>query len=377
MGKDELALVMSGGGARAAYQVGFLRCLAHHYPDLHIPILTGVSAGAINAAYLASHSETFLDKAEILTKLWEGLTTDHIFRVDPLSIAANVLRWGMRLLMGRASYAIRARSLLSTQPLQSLLEHVLHPMDGKIPGIERNLARGDLKAVAITASNYSTGQSITWVQGRQITHWERAHRKSVPCHIGLDHILASASLPMFFPAVQIDNCWYGDGSIRLTAPLSPAIHLGASRILAISTHYGRSREEADCPNIDGYPPPVQVAGAILNAIFLDVFDADALRLQRVNKLIAKLPEEEREGLRPIKMLLLRPSRDLGKLANEYEPRLPHAFRFMIRGLGTGETRSNDLLSLLMFQPDYLKRLIELGQEDAEAHREEIASFLAE
>jgi NTE family protein len=193
----------------------------------------------------------------------------------------------------------------------------------------------------------------------------------------LDHILASASLPLFFPAVQIDNCWYGDGSIRLTAPLSPAIHLGASRILAISTRYGRSREEANCPNIDGYPPPVQVAGAILNAIFLDVFDADALRLQRVNKLIAKLPEEEREGLRPIKMLLLRPSRDLGKLANEYESRLPRAFRFMIRGLGTGETRSNDLLSLLMFQPDYLKRLIELGQEDAEARREEIASLLAE
>jgi NTE family protein len=377
MGKDELALVMSGGGARAAYQVGFLRCLAHHYPDLHIPILTGVSAGAINAAYLASHPETFLDKAEALIKLWEGLTTDHIFRVDPLSIAANVLRWGMRLLMGRVSYAIRARSLLSTQPLQSLLEHVLHPVDGKIPGIERNLARGDLEAVAITASNYSTGQSITWVQGRQITHWERAHRKSVPRPIGLDHILASASLPLFFPAVQIDNCWYGDGSIRLTAPLSPAIHLGASRILAISTRYGRSREEADCPNIDGYPPPVQVAGALLNAIFLDVFDADALRLQRVNKLIAKLPEEGREGLRPIKMVLLRPSRDLGKLANEYEPRLPHAFRFMIRGLGTGETRSNDLLSLLMFQPDYLKRLIELGQEDAEAHREEMASFLAE
>ena len=162
MGKDELALVMSGGGARAAYQVGFLRCLAHYYPDLHIPILTGVSAGAINAAYLASHSEIFLDKAELLIKLWEGLTTDHIFRVDPLSIAANVLRWGIRLLMGRASYAVRARSLLSTQPLQSLLEHVLHPMDGKIPGIEHNLARGDLKAVAITASNYSTGQSITW-----------------------------------------------------------------------------------------------------------------------------------------------------------------------------------------------------------------------
>ena len=169
----------------------------------------------------------------------------------------------------------------------------------------------------------------------------------------VDHVMASSSLPIFFPAVRIGPHWYGDGGIRLTAPLSPAIHLGASRILAISTRYARSRAEADASSIDDYPPPAQIVGVLFNAIFLDLFDADALTLTRVNKLIDCMPPEERGPLRPVELLVLRPSRDLGKLANEYEARLPPAFRFLTRGLGTRETRSNDLLSLVMFQPDYL------------------------
>ncbi|MCA1854306.1 MAG: patatin-like phospholipase family protein [Beggiatoa sp.] len=172
----------------------------------------------------------------------------------------------------------------------------------------------------------------------------------------IDHILASASLPLFFPAVNISGCWYGDGGIRMTAPLSPAVHLGADRILAISTKYQPSSEEADCPNINGYPPPVQVLGALYNALFLDVFDYDALRIERINSLVKQVPLDKRGGLRCVDLLLLRPSCDLGKLANAYEPELPSAFRFMTRGLGTQETRSNDVLSVLMFQPDYLRYL---------------------
>ena len=173
----------------------------------------------------------------------------------------------------------------------------------------------------------------------------------------------------------MSGAWFGDGGIRLTAPLSPAVHLGADRILAISTRHPKRREEADMPTVDGYPPPAQVAGSLLNAIFLDQFDGDALRLERINHLISDLSEEQRRGLRPVKLLVLRPSRDLGKLANQFETALPHAFRFLTRGLGTRETRSNDLLSLVMFQPDYLNHLLALGEADARARKDEIAALL--
>ena len=371
-----LALAVSGGGARAAYQVGFLRWLAEHYPDLEIPILTGVSAGAINAAYLANHQGTFREKVKGLASVWETLTLDRVFRVDAGSIAGHVARWSMRLLMGKASHVMETRSLFDASPLRALLEQVLKPASGVLAGIHENLLERRLRAVAITASNYSTGQSITWIQGINLAPWTRAHRKGIPCTLSLDHVSASASLPLFFPAVNIGGCWYGDGGIRMTAPLSPAVHLGADRILAISTKYAPSSEEADCQNINGYPPPVQVIGALYNALFLDVFDYDALRTERINSLVKHVPLDKRGGLRCVDLLLLRPSRDLGKLANAYELELPSAFRFMTRGLGTQETRSNDILSVLMFQPDYLRRLLDLGYTDAGARREEIAAFFA-
>ena len=171
-----------------------------------------------------------------MAAIWAGLTPEQIFRVDPYSIARSVLAWGLRVLMGKASRAISVRSLLDSSPLHALLERVLRPVEGRLLGIEHNLSSGNLKALAITASNYYTAQSVTWVQGKEIVGWERAHRVSVLCPITLNHVLASASLPFFFQAECIDGHWYGDGGMLLTAPLSPAIHLGASRILAISTH---------------------------------------------------------------------------------------------------------------------------------------------
>ncbi len=371
-----LALAVSGGGAKAAYQVGFLRWLAEHYPYLEIPILTGVSAGAIDTAYLANHQGAFREKVEDLAAVWETLTIDRVFRVDAGSIAAHVGRWSVRLLMGKASHIVETRSLVDASPLRALLEQVLTPLSGALAGIQSNLLQGRLHAVAITTSNYSTGQSITWVQGINMVPWTRAHRKGIPCALCVDHILASASIPLFFPAVNIGGCWYGDGGIRMTAPLSPAVHLGADRILAISTKYAPHGGEADCPVINVYPPPVQVVGALYNALFLDVFDYDALRIERINSLVKHVPLDKRRGLRRVDLLLLRPSRDLGKLATAYEPDLPSAFRFMTRGLGTQETRSNDILSVLLFQPDYLRRLLDLGYADAEARREEIAGFFA-
>lgn len=370
-----LALVMSGGGARAAYQVGMLRWLARRHPDLHIPILTGVSAGAINAAFLASHPDDFRTRVEKLADLWSHLTAEEVFRVDGLSLAHNVLRLGLKLVSGGAMVAPRSHAAVDTKPLWRLLERALDGQGDELPGIEANLRRGALKAVAITTSSYTTGQSITWVQGCGIPQWERAHRKSIDAKLGVRHVMASAALPIFFPAIEIDGQWFGDGGIRLTAPLAPAVHLGADRIIAISTRYPRTRVEADQPAVNGYPPPAQIVGVLFNAIFLDLFDADALAMERLNTMMEALPPELRRDYRTIKLIVLRPSHDLGKLANEYEARLPGAFRFMTRGLGTRETRSNDLLSLLMFQPDYLTRLIELGEADAEVRRDELEGLL--
>jgi NTE family protein len=189
--------------------------------------------------------------------------------------------------------------------------------------------------------------------------------------------MASAALPLFFPAVKVEDAWYGDGGIRLIAPLSPAVHLGARRIIAISNRYGASRAEEAQDVVTGYPPPAQVMGILLNSIFLDLLDHDAERLERFNRLIHGMPKNARGGLREVRLLRLRPSKDLAKMAGEFESELPRAFRFMTRGLGTKETRSPDFLSMVLFQPDYLTALIEIGERDAEARVDAIEAFLNE
>jgi NTE family protein len=379
MSNAGLALVLSGGGARAAYQVGFLKYVASRYPDLAPDILTGVSAGGIIATCLASRGGRFGEAINELDELWRGLHIEDVFRVDPGDLATRVTRWGFRLMSGGTPATPRARSLVDTTPLRELLTRTLKPdSDGTLPAIARNLAARTLHAVALTASSYTTGQSVTWVQsveGCGVMTWERPQRKSVDGGLGVDHVMASSALPFFFPAVEIDGAWYGDGGIRLTAPLSPAVHLGARKIIAISTRYPRTREEADRPAVSGYPPPAQVAGVLLNAIFLDLLDADAVRLEQLNALVDRLPPQARDGLRHVDLLVLRPSQDLGRLANEFEAALPRTFRFLVRGLGSRETRSNDMLSLLMFQPDYIAKLIELGESDARARSQEIAAFI--
>ncbi|HTH26524.1 MAG TPA: patatin-like phospholipase family protein [Vicinamibacterales bacterium] len=373
-----LALVLSGGGARGAYQVGVLRILAREFPEAVPDILTGVSAGGINAAFLASRQEPYQQKVDELAEMWSHLRIDDVFRVDTKNLAWRALRWGGRLISGGKSPLPPAKSMVDTKPLREVLERELHATDGPLSGINDSLRSGWLRAFALTASSYTTGQSVTWVQTRDdcaMPAWERPLRKSSMCELRIDHVMASAALPFFFPAIEVDGAWYGDGGIRLTQPLSPAIHLGARRIIAVTTRYAKSREEADRPSIAGYPPPAQVAGSLFNAIFLDQLDSDAMQLRQINALIEAHPEEKRLGLRPIELLVLRPSEDLGRLANAYEANLPKAFRYFTRGLGTKETRSNDMLSLVMFQTDYVKRLIELGESDALAKRADIEKFL--
>jgi NTE family protein len=371
----DLALVLTGGGARGAYQVGVLRHLAARFPELRIPILTGVSAGGVNVAHLAQHRGSFREAVEQLVTLWRGLTPNHVFRVDAPSLLRNTARWGIRLASGGGTGVGATRGLLDTAPLRGYLEGALRPERGLLSGIDYNLQRGTLRAVAVGTTSFTTGQSVMWVQGRAIELWERPKRRSVQTQLGLDHIMASAALPLVFPAVQIGSEWHGDGGVRLAAPLSPALHLGAHKIIAVATRYERTTAEANVADVIGYPPPAQVLGVLYNAIFLDLIDQDVIRLARMNKILRAVPEERRDGLRIVDILVVRPSRDLGRIAKEYEVRLPRAFRFLTRGTGTRETRSPDLLSLLMFQDDYISRLIELGEADAAARSDEIAAFL--
>tara|TARA_Y100000817_G_scaffold70112_1_gene53429 strand:+ start:6612 stop:7721 length:1110 start_codon:yes stop_codon:yes gene_type:complete len=367
---------MGGGGARAAYQVGFLRHVAQHSPDLHIPYIHGISAGAINAAVLASHHGTFAQAVDELSILWRDLTVDEVFRVDTRSLLMNCLRWLGRLGSGGIrSDLLNVRSLVNTSPLDAYLSEALHAVDRELTGVQYNLDHRGLKAFAVTTTSYSTGSSVTWLQGREIETWERPQRATRRTNITVDHIMASAALPLLFPAIQLDGDWYGDGGIRLTAPLSPVLHLGARRIIAISNRYDRSKQEVNNTSIRGYPPPAQVAGILLNAVFLDLLDHDALRLERLNRLVEALPESQRHGIDPVKLLVLRPSVDLGKLASQFEVKLPRSIRFLTRGLGTRETDSPDMLSLILFQADYVSTLMEIGEADAASRHEEIMEFL--
>ncbi len=370
----DLAIVLSGGGARAAYQVGLLRRLARELPDLRFPIVTGVSAGAINAAFFASHPAALGKSAEALAELWRGLTVDDIFRVDLPSLARNLVRWATHLVSGGSPAAPEVRGLVDSHPLRVTLERSAAAVDGEIIGIGRNLERGRLQAVAITALNYSTGQTVTWIQGRGPT-WREGLRRGDRARLSIDHIMASAALPLFFPAVRVGDAWYGDGGMRHSAPLAPALRLGARRILALSPHYQQTPAEVERPKIYGYPPPAQILSQLLNSIFLDVLEQDAEQMERLNRLLEKLPPEERGGLKPVEVLVLRPSENLGELVAAYEPRLPRAFRYLTRSLGTRETTSPDFLSYLMFQPDYLERLLEIGEKDCEARLPEILALV--
>jgi NTE family protein len=375
-GRGPLALLLTGGGARGAYQVGVLRGLAALRPDLEIPILTGVSAGGINVACLAASRTGFRGGIDNLNELWCALSPDRVFRVDPASLLRGVVQWVTRLGSGGATLVPKTRGLVDTSPLWVLLRHALDAGPGdEIQYIEQNIDAGRLAAVGVATIDWATGRTIFWVQGRGIESWKRPQRRAVETRLRVDHVMASAALPLLFPAVKLVNSWHGDGGVRLITPLAPAIHLGARRILAVSNRYDRTPEEAALPQVEGYPPPAQIGGVLLNAIFLDQLDHDAYQLERTNRLVANLEERDREGLRHLELVVLRPSVDLGKLANEFESKLPRGFRFLTRGLGTRETRNADLLSLLLFQEDYVRRVIAIGEEDVHRQRETVLALV--
>jgi NTE family protein len=372
-GPGRLAVVLSGGGARASYQVGALAAITERVPELNVPILTGVSAGAINAVSLAAHRGTFSAAVATLRREWKRLTSDQVYCVNPVSVVQSALRWVLKTLTGGGSAPGVMRGLMDMSPLRAFL--------GKsvvLDGIASNIASKRLDGVALSATCYSDGRTVTFIQGsEEIPMWERALRRSMRTDIQLDHVIASAAIPIVFPAVKLEDGFYGDGSVRQTAPLAPAVHLGADRIIAISMRAARQSYAPSVP-IGDYPAVAEVMSLLLNSVFLDHLDVDVERLERVNELIASLNPGQAapHGFREVDMLLLRPSRDLGLLAEGHGSRLPWMVRMVVQGIGGRRRRASDLLSYLMFEPEYTEALMELGYSDVGQQWPRIEEFLA-
>jgi len=373
-GSQPLALVLPGGGARAAYQVGVLARIAERSRgDARFPIVTGVSAGAINAAVLASNYELNTTEAvDLVRRAWRGMSTSKVFRTGAPALGLSALKLLVMAIAGGHRKKFEARGLFDTSPLRRTLSAYLGPRR-----IAANIAAGHLSALALSATNYSTGQTVSFVQdGSRRTMWRRAGRVAEDTSIDVEHVMASCALPLVFPAVKVNGAYYGDGSLRQLTPLSPAIHLGAKRILVIGVRRSRSGEESE--TVEGYPPTAQIMGQLLNAIFLDTVEADIERVERINRTLDHIPQEtgHPEGLRRLQLAVVRPSRDLGMLAAGMERYLPGALRFVVRATGTSGSRSSDLLSYLLFEPPYINRLLELGYEDAERQWDQIEPVLA-
>jgi len=370
-----LALVLAGGGARAAYEVGVLSAIAERAPGLEFPIVTGVSAGAINAVYLAAHRGTLSVALAALRDQWSRLLVDRVYRIQPARLGWALWRGVVGTLLGSRKAPAVVRGLLDSRPLREFLGARVD-----FGGIDAKIAVGRLRAVALSTTSYASGETVTFVHGPpDVPTWRRALRSAVRARLTLDHVLASAALPILFPAVRVGDAYYGDGSVRQTAPLAPAIHLGARAILAITQ---RSAPElaaspAPAPAHRDYPTLAEVIGLLLHAIFLDALEADAERIERINRTLARVPAGAApEGLRPVSILMLRPSRNLGALAAGCGAKLPRAIRWLARGMGGDRATAVDFMSYLLFDPAYTTALIELGYADGRAGWSRIEQFLA-
>jgi NTE family protein len=383
-------LVLTAGGARGAYQAGVLKRLSE-LPSLRgrpspFAIVAGASAGAINGAILAARSEGFAEAASEVAEVWSGLEAAQVFRTDLASFACRAATLAHDFLLGGVLGRTLTHGLLDTSPLEALLARVFPRR-----GIADAIARGDVYAVAVTATSYHSGRSFTFVQGRA-GHpiWQKSRRVVLPVRLTHRHILASGAIPIVFPPVQIASSqgelWFGDGGLRLVTPLSPAIRLGATHLLAIGVRSSRAadnlaREEAkgNGPSLRLFCPPLaQVCGVFMNAIFLDHLDADLDHLKRMNELVAAqaAPAATEEPMRVVTPLVVSPSEDLALVAQRFAHRMPRLLRVALDGLGTPDAQSADLMSYLLFDASYTRTLVDIGYADAAARADEIEAFLA-
>jgi NTE family protein len=367
--KPRAGLVLTGGGARAAYQVGVVKAVRDILgnPTRNpFPILCGTSAGAVNAATLAVFAEDFTRGVANLLEVWENMRCEHIYRTDAWHIMRSGARWLSSMMLISRHNPI---SLLDNAPLRGMLAKNLD-----FGRIQSNIDAGALYAVCVTASGYSSGQSVSFFQGGSgLEGWERNQRIGAAVPINLDLLLASAALPFIFPAVKFNREYFGDGSMRQIAPVSPALHLGADRVLIVGT--GRQSEGEMRVRSSVYPSLAQIAGHALNSIFLDSLMVDIERLERINRTVRLIPPEKLTdsgvALRPVKVLFITPSQPIERIAARFLHELPRTVRFILRPTGALNRSGSNLASYLLFEESFCRALIDLGYQDTVSRADEV------
>ena len=381
---QKTALFLAGGGARAAYQVGVLQAIFSLLSESGWPaernpfaIVCGTSAGAINATAFASRADNFEESVTHLLNVWRNLNVEQVYRADSIGVIRSGARWLSLLSFGwllRKWHSQPPNSLLDNSPLADLLNKMID-----LPRLDAALEHGAIDALAVSASSYTAGRHVIFYQSAaEIAPWQRAQRMSVQQQISIDHLLASSAIPLIFPAVPLycnDRCeYFGDGSMRDVAPISPAIHLGANKVLVIGA--GNVGVKREFSQFSGYPSLAQIAGHAMSSIFLDGLSSDIERLNRINSTLALLTPEQRAltPLHPVEMLAITPSQPLDLIASRHVGSLPLPIRTLLSAIGATEQRGSALASYLLFEASYTRSLIELGQIDVLKRKNEVLQF---
>lgn len=374
---NNTALVLPGGGARGAFQVGVLKAIAELMPPRAcnpFPVISGTSAGAINSVVLASKARRYSIAVEELERVWSHFRSRHVFRTDSWTMFKSSLHWLTAIVFGGLVVGA-PHSLLDNTPLRSLLSRNI-----RFPRVQTSIDNGYLDAVAITAASYGSARSMTFFQGAPgKRQWARTRRIGIRQELHLDHLMASIAVPMIFPPVNIGGEYYGDGAMRQATPLSPAIHLGADRILVIGVRDETADPAATPGSPQQFPSLAQIAGYMLDTLFMDGLYSDLERMTRINQLLDSIEPSKRSGtfmkMRPIDTMIIVPSKDLRAIAHKHRKALPLPLRALLRGVGGKNPRENRLLSFLLFERAYTQELIDLGYKDAMAVKDQLRAFV--
>lgn len=362
------ALLLTGGGARAAYQVGVLKAIASVLPRNQkspFKVICGTSAGAINAVSMACYASCFHLGVKKTEWVWKNFKTEQVYNSSWSGVFGYLLQ--NYFSKYRKSLIDRPTSLLNNAPLIELLSELI---DYK--RIDRNILSDHLQAIAVNASSYSDGDSISFFQSSLNDEWQRAKRKGVKTILTTRHLLASAAIPLVFPSVKIGDGFFGDGSIHQLSPLSPAIHLGADKILIIGVE--QPKEDKYYGNSEFHPDSATITGHLLDTIFTDSLNSDLERMARVNATLAH-SKEEKTGLKKVDSMLINPSRNFNKIASKHYLNMPPAIRFLLRFAGVTKNSESALISYLMFEKPFTQELIQLGYEDGLEQIDSISEFL--
>ncbi|MCR4535193.1 patatin-like phospholipase family protein [Shewanella xiamenensis] len=365
------ALVLGGGGARAAYQVGVLKALVQLYPRNHgIPfkIICGTSAGAINGTSIATHASCFHLGVKKLEWVWRHFETRKVYRATLPGVLKHLSKMALKGLQDD-KVNTDAGSLLDNEPLRHLLNELID-----FKRIDRNIRNGALTALSVDTSCYNNSRSVTFFQAaRDIENWTRARRSGERRMLNTEHLLASSAIPMVFPSIKLNQAYYGDGSVHQLAPLSSPIHLGANKLLVINLDSPHKHFPME---LEYHPKTATIAGHLLDTIFSDTLNSDLERLERINHTLSLIPEESRAqlALHPIKTLVIKPSEDLSKIAARFYDDMPWAIKTLLGFFGIDRQSDSSIVSYLLFEKSYTSALIDLGYQDGMAHLDELKAF---